>query len=60
MKLASGHKAVELEGEELKRQEQDFADYTKGLVRLQPGRWLFPSAFTKFADKIYNMQVRHN
>ncbi|CAL4068944.1 unnamed protein product [Meganyctiphanes norvegica] len=56
MELASGHTAVDLEGEELKRQEKDFSGYTKGLVRLQPERWLFPKAFTRFADKYYELQ----
>ncbi|CAL4068942.1 unnamed protein product [Meganyctiphanes norvegica] len=56
MKLASGHTAVELEGEELKRLERDFTGYNKGIVRLQPDRWFFAKAYTKFADKIYNMQ----
>jgi len=54
IKLVSGHTAVELEGEELRSQERDFGGYTRGLIRLQPGGWFFPKAFTAFADRYYN------
>ncbi|KAK7076217.1 Sulfotransferase (sult) [Halocaridina rubra] len=60
-KTCSGHEVVPLEGEELARQEKDFTGYVDlGMVRFQPGRWLFPSSFTRFADKIYNFKVKPN
>lgn len=58
MRLASGHVAVQLEGEELAKIQRDFEGYSKGLVRLTPGRWVLPAPYTKFADKIYNTKVR--
>lgn len=57
MKLASGHEVETLDGEELKVQERDFNGYTKGLIRLHPGRWLFTTPFLELADKIYNFKV---
>lgn len=58
MSLASGHELVPLEGKELERQERDWRGYTEGMVRLTPGRWLFPATFKDFADKYYNFEVR--
>ncbi|ROT80799.1 estrogen sulfotransferase [Penaeus vannamei] len=58
MRLASGHVAVQLEGEELAKIQRDFGGFSKGLVRLTPGRWVLPAPYTKFADKIYNMKFR--
>lgn len=58
MRLASGHVAVQLEGEELAKIQRDFEGYSKGLVRLTPGRWVLPAPYTKFADKIYNTKFR--
>lgn len=58
MSLASGHELVPLEGKELARQEKDWQGYTEGLVRLLPGRWLFPATFKTFADKYYNFEIR--
>ncbi|XP_042856927.1 sulfotransferase 1C4-like [Penaeus japonicus] len=54
MRLASGHVAVQLHGEELAKIQRDFAGFGKGLVRLTPGGWVLPGPFTKYADKIYN------
>ncbi|XP_069181884.1 sulfotransferase 1E1-like [Procambarus clarkii] len=28
--------------------------YNKGMVRLRPGGWLYPTLFTKYTDDIYN------
>ncbi|XP_042240704.1 sulfotransferase 1A3-like [Homarus americanus] len=56
MELASGHTLVALEGEELKRQKEDWKGYTQGLVRLNPGRWLFPTDYQLFANKLYNFK----
>ncbi|KAK7082357.1 Sulfotransferase (sult) [Halocaridina rubra] len=58
MKLQSGHTSEPLEGEELKKQMEDFTGYPRGLVRLHPGRWLFPTKYTKFGDKIFNFKFR--
>ncbi|XP_071514793.1 sulfotransferase 1C4-like [Panulirus ornatus] len=58
MHLASGHTAEALQGEELERQERDFQGYTNGMVRLNPGRWLFPADYTSFADKLYRFKFR--
>ncbi|XP_071550981.1 sulfotransferase 1C4-like [Panulirus ornatus] len=58
MRLASGHTVEALQGEELERQKRDFKGYVKGLVRLNPGRWLFPSTYTKFADRLYDFKFR--
>ncbi|XP_027236581.2 sulfotransferase 1A1 [Penaeus vannamei] len=58
MELASGHKGVILEGEEWGRQKRDWTGYCKGLVRLEPGRWLFPAPFLKFGDKYYNFKFQ--
>ncbi|XP_042891558.1 sulfotransferase 1C4-like [Penaeus japonicus] len=58
MKFLSGHEAVALEGEEWERQKRDWLGYTDGLVRFSPGGWVFPTAFTKHADKYYNFEFR--
>ena len=58
MTSASGHKLEHLEGEELEKQERDWKGYTDGMVRLTPGRWLFPAAFEDYADKYYKFEVR--
>ncbi|XP_047475121.1 sulfotransferase 1C4-like [Penaeus chinensis] len=58
MRLASGHVAVQLNGEELAEIQKDFEGFRKGLVRLTPGGWLLPAPYTKFADKIYNTKFR--
>ncbi|XP_045124442.1 sulfotransferase 1A1-like [Portunus trituberculatus] len=60
MDTASGHKMVRLEGEDLARQERDFKGYTEGMVRLTPGRWLFPAPFEKYADKYYKFELKPN
>lgn len=57
MKLASGHEVEVLEGEELAKQMKDFHGYTDGLVRLTPGRWLFPKPYLRFADKYFKFEV---
>ncbi|KAK4315861.1 hypothetical protein Pmani_012943 [Petrolisthes manimaculis] len=56
--LASGHEVTHLEGEELARQEKEWEGYTEGLVRLTPGRWLFPSTFIQYADKYYHFKFQ--
>ncbi|KAG0721579.1 Sulfotransferase 1C4 [Chionoecetes opilio] len=58
MSLASGHEVKRLEGEELQRQEKDFQGYTEGMIRLMPGRWLFPSTFEQFADRYYKFEMK--
>ncbi|XP_042240682.1 uncharacterized protein LOC121878492 [Homarus americanus] len=58
MALMSGHTMEKLQGEELERQQRDFKGYDKGLVRLNPGRWLFPVDYTKFADNLYKFKFR--
>ncbi|XP_071550992.1 sulfotransferase 1E1-like [Panulirus ornatus] len=58
--LASGHTAEAMQGEELERQERDFKGYTNGLVRLNPGGWVLPSAYTKFADRLYRFEFRES
>ncbi|XP_071551216.1 uncharacterized protein [Panulirus ornatus] len=58
MELASGHTAVPLEGEELTEQEQVWRGMTHPLVRLIPGRWLYPTHFTHFADRMYNFKFK--
>ncbi|XP_071550622.1 sulfotransferase 1A1-like [Panulirus ornatus] len=56
--LPSGHKATPLEGEELTQHDKDFVGFHQGLVRLSPGNWYLPAAFTNFAEKLYNFQWR--
>lgn len=56
MLLDSGHEATLLEGEELAQQQKDFQGYKQGLVRLNPGRWLYAARFTEVANKIYNFK----
>ncbi|XP_063612538.1 sulfotransferase 1E1-like [Penaeus indicus] len=58
MKFQSGHQATALEGEEWERQKSHWLGYTEGLVRFSPGGWVFPTTFTKFADKYYNFKFR--
>lgn len=58
MKLASGHEAAILEGEEREEMNKHWEGYGKGLVRLTPGRWLLPAPFLNFADKYYSFKVR--
>ncbi|XP_063605782.1 luciferin sulfotransferase-like [Penaeus indicus] len=58
MRLASGHVAVQLEGEELAKIQRDFEGYRKGLVRLTPGGWVLPAPYPKYADKLYNTKFR--
>ncbi|KAG0713789.1 Estrogen sulfotransferase [Chionoecetes opilio] len=60
MLLDSSHKATLLEEEELAQQEKDFTGYKHGLVRLNPGRWLFPAEFTKFANGLFNFKWRNS
>lgn len=57
MSSLSGHTLTRLEGEELERQERDWKGYTEGLVRLTPGRWLFPATFEQYADKYYKFET---
>lgn len=56
MKLQSGHEVVPLEGAEKEKQQKDFQGYKESLIRLMPGRWLLPTGFQNFADRIYNFQ----
>lgn len=58
MRLASGHVAIQLPDDEMKRILKDFEGFSKGLVRLSPGGWVLPAPYTKFADKIYNTKFR--
>ncbi|KAK7082356.1 hypothetical protein SK128_011528, partial [Halocaridina rubra] len=58
MKLQSGHVLTALEGEELAKQNKDWEGYPEGLVRLSPGRWLFPTKYKLYADKFYNFKFR--
>lgn len=58
MKLDSGHEVETVEGEELASFQRDFTGYTIGMIRVHPGGWLFPSDFTRFADKIYNFKFK--
>ncbi|XP_069185168.1 sulfotransferase 1C4-like [Procambarus clarkii] len=58
--LASGHTVEVLEGEELEHQERDFQGYTNGLIRLNPGRWLYPADYTKFADNLFKFKFRES
>lgn len=60
MELASGHQGLVLEGNEAENQKSNWKGYTNGLVRLQPGRWLYPADYTKFADKLFNFQFKSN
>ncbi|XP_069177636.1 sulfotransferase 1C4-like isoform X1 [Procambarus clarkii] len=53
-KLASGHEVEDMSEEWLARMEQEQTLYNKGMVRLRPGGWLYPTLFTKYADAIYN------
>lgn len=58
MLLDSGHEATLLEGEEQEQIGKDFTGYKNGMVRLTPGRWLFPRTFTKFANRCFNFKWR--
>ncbi|XP_047472298.1 sulfotransferase 1E1-like [Penaeus chinensis] len=58
MKLASGHEAAILEGEERERMNNDWQGFFKGLVRLTPGRWLLPAPYLNFGDKYYSFQFK--
>lgn len=57
MLLDSGHEATLLEGEEQAQIGKDFTMHKNGMVRLTPGRWLFPKTFTKFANGVFNFKV---
>ena len=52
----SGHRAVPVEGEELQRINKIWKD-ASCCVRLHPDKWLYPSNYLRFADKIYNFKV---
>ncbi|XP_042886411.1 sulfotransferase 1C4-like [Penaeus japonicus] len=56
--LVSGHTASLLEGEEWAALIKDFPSYHGGLVRLFPGRWLYPQRFCDFSEKLFNFQFR--
>lgn len=58
MSLASGHEAHDLEGDEFERLTRNFPPYRTGLVRLSPGGWVFPKQYRKYADHLYNFEVR--
>ncbi|XP_064087106.1 sulfotransferase 1A3-like [Macrobrachium nipponense] len=58
MKLKSGHESVHLQGPEMQKQVKDFPGYENGLVRLHPGRWLYPTNFEKFANGLYNFKFK--
>lgn len=58
MALASGHEARPVEGEELERLMKNFPTFKNGIVRLNPGGWLFPKRFLEYADTLYNFQVK--
>lgn len=58
MKLASGHEVVPLGDEELERRKKDFPGCDEPWIRILPGRWLFPRKFLKFAERIYNFEIR--
>ncbi|XP_069184515.1 uncharacterized protein [Procambarus clarkii] len=53
-KLASGQEVEDMSEEWLARMEHEQTLYNKGMVRLGPGGWLYPTLFTKYADDIYN------
>nr|XP_053635630.1 uncharacterized protein LOC128690894 [Cherax quadricarinatus] len=52
---ASGHKCIR--EETIFKLEEDWLGYRNGVVRLTPGRWLYPTAYTKFADKYFNLKA---
>ncbi|XP_069168142.1 sulfotransferase 1A1 [Procambarus clarkii] len=54
--LASGHEVVAMSEEWLARMEQEQTLYEQGMVRLLPDGWLLPTAFTQYADNIYNFK----
>ncbi|XP_068242957.1 sulfotransferase 1C4-like [Palaemon carinicauda] len=56
MELITGHVANPIDGFERDKLLNDFRGYTKGLIRLTPGRWLLSQGFTNFASRIYNFQ----
>ncbi|CAL4073052.1 unnamed protein product, partial [Meganyctiphanes norvegica] len=57
-RLVSGHQVKVLDGAELSYIQRDFRAPQDGLVRLVPGNWLLPKAFTKCANKIYRTKFR--
>ncbi|KAG7153425.1 Sulfotransferase 1C4-like 7 [Homarus americanus] len=54
--LASGHETVPLGEDDEADMKKYFAPFPGGTIRLNPGSWVFPAAFLKYADKIYNFQ----
>ncbi|XP_037786896.1 sulfotransferase 1C4-like isoform X2 [Penaeus monodon] len=56
--LDSGHTASALEGEEWDSLRKDFPSYHGGLVRISPGRWLYPTRFCDLGNKLYNFKFR--
>ncbi|XP_064111169.1 sulfotransferase 1C4-like [Macrobrachium nipponense] len=58
VQLESGHTLEPLTKEEMERQNRDWKGYPYGLVRVTPGRWVFPKNYKYFADRIYKYQPR--
>ncbi|XP_068214221.1 sulfotransferase 1A1-like [Palaemon carinicauda] len=56
--LESGHRVEPLPSEEMEQQNQHWKGYPYGLVRLTPGRWVFPKNYKYFADRLYRFQPR--
>lgn len=61
--IDSGHTVVKLKGKELAKLEKNFkGTYNgtfNGLVRVNPGGWLYPGAFKYYANKFYNFKWRN-
>ncbi|XP_068242967.1 sulfotransferase 1A1-like [Palaemon carinicauda] len=58
MELASGHEVVPVEDEEMEKKRKDFAGFKGSWIRILPGGWFLPRKFLKFANRIYNFEIR--
>ncbi|CAL4066230.1 unnamed protein product [Meganyctiphanes norvegica] len=56
MILASGHHVVPMDEEELQKRVADHTGEVNGMIRLEPGGWLYPKSFPKLADHLYHFK----
>ncbi|XP_068242966.1 sulfotransferase 1A1-like [Palaemon carinicauda] len=59
MSLDSGHEAKELDEKTMEKRKEKFKGLNYPMVKLSPGGWVLPKNYLKFANKIYNFEMRN-
>ncbi|XP_066979277.1 sulfotransferase 1A1-like [Macrobrachium rosenbergii] len=58
MQLDSGHDYKVFDEEKMEHIRKNFKGFEEPLIRLNPGGWVLPKEYLKFANKIYNFEIR--